>query len=82
MEISWRNTLKKIEKAGGKLHGDVESPRALATLKSSGKKLNIEKEDPANEGDDGVPTTPDPKKLGRGKKAAVPLTSTRTTVEW
>ncbi|EGP84840.1 unnamed protein product [Zymoseptoria tritici ST99CH_1E4] len=69
MKVSWRNTLKKIEKAGGKLDGG-DTSTTPATPKSSAKKRKVKEEDSANDGEDVAPTTPAPKKQGRGKKAA------------
>lgn len=62
MRVSHGNSLKKIEKAGGKLEGDGNG--SVAVTPKSGKKRV------ASPGEDDEETPPAPKKSGRKKKAA------------
>jgi hypothetical protein len=62
MKVSLGNTLRKIEKAGGKVDGDGNSSVAATPKKAAGKKRV------ASPSEDGEEPTPAPKK-GRKKKA-------------
>jgi len=67
MKTSHGNTLRKIEKAGGKVEGDGNSSVVATPKKASGKKRV------ASPGGDEEETPPAPKK-GRKKKATYQAT--------